>query len=121
MSIKNKFITTAALSFMTLCSNAHAADSSSTTNSTSSANKTLDPNETVKCYGIAKAGQNDCGDASKKHGCAGRSTVDYDPCEWKAVKRKDCIAMKGLETPANCKTAEVMNEVEEKMPEINKK
>lgn len=30
-----------------------------------------------KCYGIAKAGKNDCG--GKSHQCAGQSTVDNDP------------------------------------------
>jgi len=30
-----------------------------------------------KCYGVAKAGMNDC--AAKGHQCAGKSTVDNDP------------------------------------------
>ena len=34
-----------------------------------------------KCYGIAKAGQNDCGTA--KHACAGEAKVSGDPTEWK--------------------------------------
>src|SRR5438034_502376 len=37
-----------------------------------------------KCFGIAKAGQNDCGTA--KHACAGLGAkVDKDPAEWKHV------------------------------------
>ena len=38
-----------------------------------------------KCYGIAKAGQNDC--AAGKHACAGQSTVDNDPISWKYVAK----------------------------------
>jgi len=39
-----------------------------------------------KCWGIAKAGQNDCANAAKTHDCAGQSKVDYDLADWKAVK-----------------------------------
>jgi uncharacterized membrane protein len=41
-----------------------------------------------KCYGIAKAGQNDC--ASGKHACAGQSTADKDPVSWKYVAKGTC-------------------------------
>jgi uncharacterized membrane protein len=42
-----------------------------------------------KCYGIAKAGQNDCGTA--KHACAGLGAkVDKDPNEWKYVSKGSC-------------------------------
>jgi uncharacterized membrane protein len=32
-----------------------------------------------KCYGIAKAGQNDCANLSGSHSCAGQSKVDNAP------------------------------------------
>ena len=41
-----------------------------------------------KCYGIAKAGQNDCGTA--KHSCAGKATTANDPSEWKYVAAGTC-------------------------------
>jgi uncharacterized membrane protein len=41
-----------------------------------------------KCYGIAKAGQNDCGTA--RHTCAGKSTKDNAPDEWKMVPKGTC-------------------------------
>jgi len=41
-----------------------------------------------KCYGVAKAGQNDCGTAS--HSCAGASKKDNDPVEWKYVPKGTC-------------------------------
>jgi uncharacterized membrane protein len=49
-----------------------------------------------KCYGIAKAGQNDC--ASGKHACAGQSTVDNDPVSWKYVARGTCEKIGGKTT-----------------------
>jgi uncharacterized membrane protein len=53
---------------------------------------------TEKCYGIAKAGQNDCGTA--KHGCATLGKVDRDPEDWKAVAKGTCVKLGGkLEAP----------------------
>jgi uncharacterized membrane protein len=46
------------------------------------------PADTEKCYGIAKAGQNDCGTA--KHACAASSKADNDPAEWKYVPKGTC-------------------------------
>jgi len=45
-----------------------------------------DPQE--KCYGIAKAGQNDC--STSRHTCAGQSTKDKDPGDWKYVAKGTC-------------------------------
>lgn len=49
-----------------------------------------------KCYGIAKAGQNDCANLSGTHSCAGQSTNENAPEEWKYVPKGQCKAMKGL-------------------------
>ena len=47
-----------------------------------------------KCYGIAKAGQNDCGTA--KHACAAQGAkADNDPTEWKYVDKGTCEKMGG--------------------------
>jgi uncharacterized membrane protein len=49
---------------------------------------------TEKCYGVAKAGQNDCGTA--KHACAAQGAkVDSDPAEWKYVAKGTCEKMGG--------------------------
>src|SRR5258705_6421226 len=48
-----------------------------------------------KCFGIAKAGQNDC--AAGKHACAGQSTVDNDPMSWKYVAKGTCEKVGGKE------------------------
>jgi uncharacterized membrane protein len=47
-----------------------------------------------KCFGIAKAGQNDC--AAGAHSCAGQSKVDMDKTEWKYVAKGTCKDMKGI-------------------------
>ncbi len=49
-----------------------------------------------KCFGIAKTGQNDCGNLSGTHSCAGQATVDNDPGEWKYVAKGTCKEMKGM-------------------------
>ena len=52
--------------------------------------------EKEKCFGIAKAGQNDCASTTGTHSCAGQSKVDMDKTEWKYVAKGTCKAMKGL-------------------------
>jgi uncharacterized membrane protein len=48
-----------------------------------------------KCYGIAKAGANDCANLSGSHSCAGQSKTDNDPNEWKYVAKGTCKGMLG--------------------------
>ena len=48
-----------------------------------------------KCFGIAKAGQNDCANASGSHSCAGQSKVDNGPDEWKYVAKGTCAKLGG--------------------------
>jgi len=52
--------------------------------------------EKEKCYGIAKAGQNDCANLSGSHSCAGQSKVDNNVAEWKYVAKGTCAGMKGF-------------------------
>jgi uncharacterized membrane protein len=52
-----------------------------------------------KCYGIAKAGQNDCAAANGSHSCAGQSTTDNAPTEWKHVAKGTCEKAGGKTTP----------------------
>jgi uncharacterized membrane protein len=52
--------------------------------------------EKEKCFGIAKAGQNDCANLDGSHSCAGQSKVDMDKGEWKFVAKGTCKSMKGL-------------------------
>jgi uncharacterized membrane protein len=48
-----------------------------------------------KCFGVAMAGKNDCGGKYSKHACAGTSTVDKDPNDWKYVDKGSCEKMGG--------------------------
>lgn len=48
-----------------------------------------------KCWGVAKAGQNDCGSNKTAHSCAAQSKKDYDPNDFKAVKAGTCEKMGG--------------------------
>lgn len=48
-----------------------------------------------KCYGVVKAGHNDCGDAAGKHSCMGHATVDGDPNEWVAMPAGLCEKLVG--------------------------
>ena len=49
-----------------------------------------------KCFGISKAGQNDCASVAGAHSCAGQAKTDMDKKEWKYVAKGTCKAMKGL-------------------------
>ena len=57
-----------------------------------------DDKDREKCYGIAKAGQNDCGTAT--HTCAGKATRDNAPDEWKYVPKGTCEKMGGKKQPS---------------------
>ena len=58
-----------------------------------------------KCYGVAKAGQNDC-KAGAGTTCAGTSAADYQRNAWKLVPAGTCTKIKtpngyGSLTPSN--------------------
>ncbi|HYW55496.1 MAG TPA: DUF2282 domain-containing protein [Polaromonas sp.] len=63
-----------------------------------------------KCYGIAKAGQNDCANLSGSHSCAGQSKVNDDVTEWKYVAKGTCAGMKGLTADAAKAKAKTMTD-----------
>ena len=46
--------------------------------------------EKEKCYGVVKAGKNDCSNKSKTHSCAGHATVDSGDDEWVLVPKGLC-------------------------------
>jgi len=48
-----------------------------------------------KCFGVAKAGANDCASASGSHSCAGEAKKDNDKGDWKYVERGTCEKMGG--------------------------
>ena len=48
-----------------------------------------------KCFGIAKAGANDCAPADGAHACAGQTKRDNSPNDWKYVTTGTCEKMGG--------------------------
>jgi uncharacterized membrane protein len=59
-----------------------------------------EPAKTEKCFGVAKAGQNDCATKNGTHSCAGQSKKDMDSNEWKKVPAGTCEKMGGkLDAP----------------------
>jgi uncharacterized membrane protein len=79
---KRQFIKTAAASLLALGIAAAAAPSQAAS---------MD-----KCFGVAKAGQNDCGGLSGLHSCKGSATTSYDPGDFKVVPTGTCSKMGGL-------------------------
>lgn len=48
-----------------------------------------------KCFGIAKAGKNDCASADGSHSCAAQAAKDNDANEWKYVAKGECEKLGG--------------------------
>jgi uncharacterized membrane protein len=57
------------------------------------------PKGMEKCFGIAKAGKNDCGSEKTAHSCAGQSKMDNDPNDFKFVKKGTCAQLGGTMQP----------------------
>ena len=52
-----------------------------------------------KCYGVAKAGQNDCASSDGAHSCAGQAASDKLPTEWAYVAKGTCEQAGGALKP----------------------
>ena len=48
-----------------------------------------------KCFGIAKAGKNDCSSNKSAHACAGQAVRDNDPMDFVAVPKGTCDKIAG--------------------------
>lgn len=48
-----------------------------------------------KCYGVAKAGKNDCSSKAGKHGCAGMAKTDSSEDEWVKLPKGLCNKLIG--------------------------
>jgi uncharacterized membrane protein len=70
---------------MGLSSNAMAADS-----------------KTEKCFGIAKAGKNDCASSKSAHSCAGQASKNNDSADFVVVPQGTCDKITGgMTAPAD--------------------
>lgn len=54
-----------------------------------------------KCYGVVKAGKNDCSDSKGIHSCAGSAKVDASKTEWILLPEGICNRIVGGSTKAN--------------------
>lgn len=52
-----------------------------------------------RCFGVAKAGMNDCGNAS--HGCGGEAKIDRDKNEWIFIPTGLCKKISGGSTQSS--------------------
>lgn len=53
------------------------------------------PAGSEKCYGVAKAGHNDCASTTGTHACAGQSKSDMSPTDFKYTPAGTCAGMGG--------------------------
>ena len=53
------------------------------------------PASKEKCFGVAKAGKNDCANATGTHSCAGQASTDKAPEEWNYVAKGTCDKLGG--------------------------
>jgi uncharacterized membrane protein len=65
-----------------------------------------------KCYGVAKAGKNDC--AGKSNGCAGEVKVDNDPDAWIYVPAGVCEKIAVAKTGSKKKKTSVKKVADKK-------
>lgn len=48
-----------------------------------------------KCFGVAKAGKNDCSSNKSVHSCAGQATKNSDPMDFVAMPKGTCDKIAG--------------------------
>ncbi len=77
MNVKTSVLAAAVSSLFVLGTSAQAADKP----------------EMEKCYGVAKAGKNDC--AAPGHSCAGQAKSDANKKEWVSVPKGTCDRLVG--------------------------
>lgn len=54
-----------------------------------------------KCWGIAKAGLNDCAAVDASHSCAGQAKADQLPIDWNYIPKGTCVQVGGsIKKPA---------------------
>ncbi|OYW14221.1 MAG: hypothetical protein B7X02_00505 [Rhodospirillales bacterium 12-54-5] len=82
MNMHTPFIARVVLAAMVASSAAHAADAEQ-------------KNTVEKCYGIAKAGKNDCAAKDKSNSCAGRAQKNADANDWIYVPQGLCDKIAG--------------------------
>lgn len=95
--IKGSIALAAAAGLAAACSGGTDAPTEATTAGTEegAATETVAAAEKERCFGVSKAGENDCA-AGPGTSCAGTSTVDYQGNAWTYVDAGTCLT---IETP----------------------
>ena len=70
-----------------------------TATSVQAAEKATGAADREHCYGVAKAGENNCASANGSHSCAGQAKVNYSGQEFKEVPKGTCEQMQGSIEP----------------------
>lgn len=97
MNKRHLLIQSAVVGLMAVSVTAVGAANASAENTSASAN-TLVPEKNPdmeKCYGIAKAGRNDCAGKSKTHACAGKLKVNGEKESYVSVPKGTCRKIMG--------------------------
>lgn len=89
--MSNKIITAAISTVLTI--GLASTSTSAQTDKMQNLSEKNDTQTTERCYGVCKAGQNDC--ATAKHGCAGDAQIDNDKEEWITVPSGLCNKITG--------------------------
>ena len=73
---------------------------------TSGSVNAADKPEMEKCFGVAKAGKNDCAGNKSAHACANHAAQSGDPLDWVVVPKGTCSKIAGgsLKAAKNRKT-----------------
>ena len=61
----------------------------------SSSHAAVDMKNMEKCFGIAKAGKNDCAGSKSSHACASHAAKSGDPLDWVVVPKGTCEKISG--------------------------
>lgn len=83
--MKNKMLLTATL----------AIASASVASVANAEHHEANPEGKEKCYGVAKAGKNDCASKDGSHSCAGLAQHDSDANEWVLLPTGACEKLAG--------------------------
>ncbi|MFZ5502280.1 MAG: DUF2282 domain-containing protein [Pseudomonadota bacterium] len=54
-----------------------------------------DKKDMEQCFGVAKAGKNDCSSSKSAHSCAGQATKNNDPMDFVVVPKGTCEKIVG--------------------------
>jgi uncharacterized membrane protein len=76
MSLKKKFITSILLGSASIAAASQV--------------QAAEDKKMEKCYGVVKAGKNDCADLKQSHSCAGEAKVNGGKSEWVYLPKGTC-------------------------------